>query len=85
MSQSPEQKAIDRLADHVSRSNEVVSVMEWRKKDQAAMEMPANAWLVCAIQQLRDLGFELKLIKNPPRPGERFSHTFCDAIAPVAK
>jgi hypothetical protein len=64
----------------VNNIDQKTSLMKWRETDPDASQIDAAEWLrmsVCHIQSVPN--FKLDLVAAPPRPGERFSHTFSDA------
>ena len=70
------------LADHAGR----LSVLEWRSGDDAARTMDANLWLSFTASALRTYKFRVVLVAEAPAPGERFRHSFCDAlVAPTSE
>lgn len=73
--------ASERLRLHVLACTEGVSLVDWRCSDADAMSMQSCVWLCFAMQYLRMQGIRVTVVRNPPRPGERWSHTFGDAIA----
>lgn len=78
---SPEMLASERLIQHVMESADGVSLVDWRLGDPDAMTMEPDLWLIFSMQFLRMAEVKVVLIPDPPRVGERFSHTFSDAIA----
>lgn len=58
-----------------------LSVMDWRAGDAVARKMAPSLWLAFASSALRYFKFRVAIVRDAPAPGERFSHTFCDAIA----
>ncbi|UVH55160.1 hypothetical protein NWF24_20235 [Variovorax paradoxus] len=57
-----------------------LSVMEWRAGDAAARSMAPALWLAFAASALRPYKFRVVLVADPAAPGERFRHTFSDAL-----
>ena len=69
------------LKDLNSAGGEPVSLRAWRERNQEIQAtMSADMWLVFSMMALRSRKVRVELIRNPPRPGERFSHTFSDAV-----
>ncbi|SDC46080.1 hypothetical protein SAMN05444679_103127 [Variovorax sp. CF079] len=63
-----------------------LSVLEWRASDDAARTMDANLWLSFTASALRTYKFRVVLVTEAPAPGERFRHSFCDAlVAPTSE
>lgn len=78
---SPAAQAIERLVRIVETSSLRVSLSEWRLTDQDALSIDGNVWLVFSVMALRGRKMHVDLIRNEPLQGERFSHTFRDALA----
>jgi hypothetical protein len=78
---TPEILAAERLRAHVAQSTEAVSLADWRKQDEEAQTMPPHVWLCFSMLYLRGLDIKVHLIRDAALPGERWSHTFQDAIA----
>jgi hypothetical protein len=57
-----------------------LSVMDWRAGDAAARSMAPALWLAFAASALRPYKFRVVLVADPAAPGERFCHTFSDAL-----
>ncbi|MBS0455376.1 MAG: hypothetical protein JSS14_29100 [Proteobacteria bacterium] len=57
-----------------------LSVMDWRAGDQTASQMAPALWLAFATSALRPYKFRVVLVADPAAPGERFRHTFSDAV-----
>lgn len=57
-----------------------LSVMDWRAGDAVAKEMAPDLWLAFSASALRPYKFRVVLVVDPAAPGERFRHTFSDAL-----
>jgi len=69
------------LKDLHAAGGKPVSLRAWRERDQEIQEtMTADMWLVFSMMALRSRKVRVELIRNPPKLGEHFSHTFCDAV-----
>ncbi|ABD72164.1 hypothetical protein Rfer_4478 (plasmid) [Rhodoferax ferrireducens T118] len=73
--------ALKRLTRDVNAAEAGVSLITWRDSDTDALSLAPNVWLVFAIMALRSLKMNVQLVANAPRDGERFAHTFRDAVA----
>ncbi|NDP37323.1 MAG: hypothetical protein GZ093_01005 [Rhodoferax sp.] len=78
---TPAMKALGKLLRDVKTADGGLSLIEWRKDDVDAQTMPPTIWLVLALAALRAGQYEVALVRNMPREGERFAHTFRDAKA----
>lgn len=78
---TPAMKALGRLLRDVKAAEGGLSLVEWRKGDVDAQTMPPTIWLVLALAALRAGQYEVDMVRNAPREGERFAHTFRDAKA----
>lgn len=78
---SPAAQALERLARDVKAAASGVSLTDWRLMDQDALSIESNVWLVFAVMALRGRKLHVDLIRNGPHDGERFAHTFRDALA----
>lgn len=78
---TPAMKALGKLLRDVKTADGGLSLIEWRKDDVNAQTMPPTIWLVLALAALRAGQYEVDLVRNMPREGERFAHTFRDAKA----
>jgi hypothetical protein len=54
--------------------------MDWRAGDEAARKMAPSLWLAFTASALRPFKFRVVLVADPAAPGERFRHTFSDAL-----
>lgn len=59
-------------------SNRPLSLATWHSQHDTGMEL--DVFMIWARQQLELRSFMTKLVKDPPRPGERFSHSFSDVL-----
>ncbi|MCY1165262.1 hypothetical protein D9M73_51650 [compost metagenome] len=73
--------ALERLVQAVQTSPSEMSLMEWRLTDDKAQSVEPHVWLVFAVMGLRGLKLPVSLVNNGARAGERFAHSFGDAIA----
>lgn len=78
---SPAARALARLSHAVANSPKGVSLIDWAQQDEDASTLEPPVWLVFALMGLRSLQMHVQVVRNLPREGERFSHTFRDAIA----
>lgn len=78
---TPAMKALGKLLRDVKTADAGLSLIEWRKNDIDAQTIPPTIWLVLALAALRAGQYEVNLVRNVPREGERFAHTFRDAKA----
>lgn len=78
---TPAMKALGRLMRDVNAAEGGLSLIGWRDSDVDAQTMPPTIWLVLALAALRAGQYEVRLVHNLPRDGERFAHTFRDALA----
>lgn len=79
--QSDAAVALERLVQTVKTSTSEMSLMEWRLTDDKAQSVEPHIWLVFAVMGLRGRKLPVSLVNNGARPGERFAHSFGDAIA----
>ncbi len=79
--QSDAAVALERLVQAVQASTISMSLSEWRLTDDKAQSVEPHVWLVFAAMGLRGRKITVSLISNIPRAGERFTHTFGDALA----
>lgn len=81
----PNMQALARLA-HAAILNaekeeaKPLSVMDWRVGDAVARQMAPSLWLAFTTSALRPFKFRVVVVADAPAPGERFSHTFSDAV-----
>ena len=68
------------IANSKSELAKPLSVMDWRAGDAAAREMAPALWLAFTASALRPFKFRVVLVIDPAVPGERFRHTFSDAL-----
>jgi hypothetical protein len=73
--------ALERLTRAVQVSTTEMSLSAWRLTDDKAQAVEPHVWLVFAVMGLRARKINVSLVNNAPRIGERFTHTFSDAIA----
>ena len=73
--------AMERLVQAVQASESAMSLMEWRGTDDMAQSVEPHVWLVFAVMGLRGRNIPVSLVNNSARAGERFAHSFSDAIA----
>jgi hypothetical protein len=73
--------AMERLVQAVQASESAMSLMEWRGTDDMAQSVEPHVWLVFAVMGLRGRNIPVSLVNNSARVGERFAHSFSDAIA----
>lgn len=73
--------ALERLVQAVQTSASEMSLMEWRLTDDMAQSVEPHIWLVFAVMGLRGRKLPVSLVNKGARPGERFAHSFGDAIA----
>lgn len=84
---TPALRALARLATAVMAKAGVqsdappLSLLDWRAGDADAMALAPDLWLAFAVSGLRTYRFRVVLVPDPPAPGERFRHTFSDALA----
>lgn len=63
-----------------------LSLQDWRSGDADASSMAPGLWLAFTVSALRNLRFRVVLVRQPALPGERFRHTFDDAlVSPTAE
>lgn len=78
---TPGTEALGRLLAHVRAADvESFSLLRWRKGDKDAQTMSPETWLVFAIMALRGRQHLVSLVRNDPRPGEKYAHSFGDAM-----
>jgi hypothetical protein len=78
---TPGLEALLKLIRAVKTSPVEVGLAQWRKTDSDAMTMEPHVWLGFSVMALRSEGFAVNLVLDTPRDGERFHHTFSDALA----
>ena len=64
-----------------SRGGQALSLRDWRDGDADARTMAPGLWLAFTVSALRNLRFRVFLVRLPAQSGERFAHTFDDALA----
>jgi hypothetical protein len=82
---TPALRALARLAKAVTEHDLAhgetaamgLSLMQWRRGDAGARQIPARLWLPFAVTALRSYKFEVRLVKHEPE--DRFSYRFYDA------
>lgn len=92
---APLSLALKALEADISRETPL-SLANWRHGNEQARAMEEGVWLVFAVTALRSRRtaargqhagtpiFDVRLVKNAPREGERWAHTFRDAMARLA-
>ena len=79
---TPSAQALERLVRDVQSAGAAgVALAAWRDSDAAARAMAPHVWLVFAVMALRGRHIPVELRKNGTRAGERFAHSFDDAVA----
>lgn len=82
--EKPAMQALARLAAAAIRNakegNKPLSVMDWRIGDTFARGMAPALWLAFTASALRPYKFRIVRVADPAAQGERFSHTFSDAL-----
>ncbi|MDH1428156.1 hypothetical protein N5J23_15040 [Comamonas aquatica] len=82
--EKPAMQALARLAAAAIRNakegNKPLSVMDWRIGDTFARGMAPALWLAFTASALRPYKFRVVRVADPAAQGERFSHTFSDAL-----
>lgn len=58
-----------------------LSLRDWRDGDADARTLAPGLWLAFTVSALRSLRFRVILVRLPAKHGERFRHTFDDALA----
>lgn len=58
-----------------------LSLRDWRDGDADAKTLAPGLWLAFTVSALRNLRFRVILVRLPAQAGERFTHTFDDALA----
>ena len=81
----PASIALSRLTKDLQAADKGISLCEWQLTDTDAMTMSSAVWLVFSLMALRSDGYQVNMVFDPPRPGERRSHTFNDAFAYTTK
>jgi hypothetical protein len=69
--------AVERDLAHGETAGLGLSVMQWRRGDAGARQIPARLWLPFAVTALRSYKFDVRLVKHEPE--DRFSYRFYDA------
>lgn len=83
---TPAYLAMEKLTCDLRGAPERISLVSWRLNDPDAMTMSPDIWLVFAVMGLRGKKFRVDLVSDLPRDGEKFTHSFVDAMAhPVGK
>lgn len=83
--EKPAMQALARLAaaaiEHAKEGkSKPLSVMDWRIGDTFARGMAPALWLAFTASALRPYKFRVIRVADPAAQGERFSHTFSDAL-----
>ncbi len=78
---TPAMKALGKLLRDVNAAEIGLSLIDWREGDVDAQTMSPSIWLVLALTALRAGQHEVQLVRNSPRDGETFAHSFRDARA----
>lgn len=82
--EKPAMQALARLAAaaimNAKEGNKPLSVMDWRIGDTFARGMAPALWLAFTASALRPYKFRVVRVAEPAAQGERFSHTFSDAL-----
>ena len=81
----PNMQALARLAKAAIKNAKAadsrpLSVMDWRATDSVAKRMAPSLWLAFTASALRPFKFKVTLLVDPPSAGDRFTHTFSDAL-----
>jgi hypothetical protein len=82
---APAAQALERLAtDVLAAGAQGIRLAAWRQTDAAARAMAPHVWLVFAVMALRGRRMRVELLRKGVRDGERFEHSFDDALACAA-
>ncbi|MNV77936.1 hypothetical protein D3C71_1714000 [compost metagenome] len=68
------------IANAKEGKSKPLSVMDWRIGDAFARGMAPALWLAFTASALRPYKFRVVRVADPAAQGERFSHTFSDAL-----
>lgn len=68
------------IANAKTENSKPLSVMDWRAGNATARRMAPALWLAFTASALRSYKFRVVLVDDPAAAGERFSHTFSDAL-----
>jgi len=69
-----------RLARAAAAAQAPISLAHWRETDADARTLRSDIWLVYAVLGMRTRNFKVEVVPDLPREGERFTHSFRDAL-----